>query len=95
MNRGNRILGIYEVSSGGMAGTVADPKLIFGAALKSAASSVILSHNHPSGQLKPSTADLALAKKISSAGEFLDIAVLDHLIIAANGYYSFADEGLL
>lgn len=95
LNRGNRILGIYEVSSGGMAGTVADPKLIFGAALKSAASSVILSHNHPSGLLKPSTADLALTKKISSAGEFLDIAVLDHLIIAANGYYSFADEGLL
>ena len=95
LNRGNRILGIYEVSSGGMAGTVADPKLIFGAALKSAASSVILSHNHPSGQLKPSTADLALTKKISNAGEFLDIAVLDHLIIAANGYYSFADEGLL
>lgn len=95
LNRGNRILGIYEVSSGGMAGTVADPKLIFSAALKAAASSVILSHNHPSGQLKPSTADLALTKKISNAGEFLDIAVLDHLIIAANGYYSFADEGLL
>jgi DNA repair protein RadC len=95
LNRANRILGIYEVSTGGIAGTVADPKLIFCVALKSGASSLILSHNHPSGALKPSTADLALTKKISSAGEFLDIALLDHLIIAANGYYSFADEGLL
>ena len=95
LNRGNRILGIYEVSTGGMAGTVADPKLIFCAALKSGASSLILAHNHPSGQLRPSSADLALTKKASDAGKFLEIDVLDHLIIAANGYYSFADEGLL
>lgn len=95
LNRANRILGIFEASIGGMAGTVVDPKLIFCAALKSGASSLILSHNHPSGQLKPSSADLALTKKVSNAGEFLEIAVLDHLIITPNGYYSFADEGLL
>ncbi|MBC8053825.1 MAG: JAB domain-containing protein [Sphingobacteriaceae bacterium] len=95
LNRANRILGIYEVSSGGLAGTVADPKLIFSAALKGCASSIILSHNHPSGNLTPSQADLNLTKKIKNGGELLDIAVLDHLIITADSYYSFADEGLL
>ncbi|MBC7913573.1 MAG: JAB domain-containing protein [Pyrinomonadaceae bacterium] len=95
LNRANRILGIYEVSTGGLAGTVADPKLIFSAALKSCASSIILSHNHPSGNLTPSQADLNLTKKIKNGGELLDIAILDHLIITADSYYSFADEGLL
>ena len=78
-----------------MAGTVADPRLIFCAALKSAASSLIHTHNHASGQLKPSSADLTSTKKVSDADKFLEIDVLDHLIIAANGYYPFADEGLL
>jgi DNA repair protein RadC len=95
LNRANRILGIYEVSTGGVAGTVADPKLIFSAALKGCASSIILSHNHPSGNLKPSQADLNLTRKIKSGGELLDIAVLDHIILTADGYMSFADEGLL
>jgi DNA repair protein RadC len=78
-----------------MAGTIADPKVIFSAALKACASSIILSHNHPSGNLKPSNADIQLTKKIVNAGNLLDIAVLDHVIVSAEGYYSFADEGLL
>ncbi|RKD15199.1 DNA repair protein [Pelobium manganitolerans] len=95
LNRANKVLGIFEVSTGGFAGTVADPKVIFSTALKACASSIILSHNHPSGNLKPSQADLNLTKKIKNGGELLDIAVLDHLIITADSYYSFADEGLL
>lgn len=95
LNRANRVLGIFEVSTGGMAGTIADPKLIFSTALKGCASSIILSHNHPSGNLKPSQADLNLTRKIKNAGELLDIAVLDHVIITSEGYYSFADEGLM
>ena len=95
LNRANRVLGIYEVSTGGVAGTVADPKLIFVAALKACASGIVLCHNHPSGNLKPSAADLQLTKKIKQGGEFLDIAVLDHIILTSEGYYSLADEGLL
>ena len=95
LNRANRVLGIYEVSTGGIASTVADPKLIFSTALKSCAASIILSHNHPSGNLKPSLADINLTKKIKAGGELLDIAVLDHVIVTPEGYYSFADEGLL
>jgi len=95
LNRANRVLGIYELSTGGVAGTVADPKLIFVAALKACASSVVLCHNHPSGNLKPSAADLQLTKKIKAGGELLDIAVLDHIILTSESYYSLADEGLL
>ncbi|SDM98175.1 DNA repair protein RadC [Daejeonella rubra] len=95
LNRANRVIGIYEVSSGGMAGTVADPKLIFSTALKACASSIILSHNHPSGNLKPSEADIVLTHKLKNAGSFLDIAVLDHLIMTSEGYYSFEDEGII
>lgn len=86
---------MLEVSSAGVAGTVADPKVIFAAALKASASSIILAHNHPSGQLKPSSADIALTNKIKRGGEFLDIQVLDHLILSSEGYYSFADEGMM
>ena len=75
--------------------TVADPKVIFVAALKSCSSSIILAHNHPSGNLKPSEADLQLTRKIKEAGKLLDIQVLDHLIISSEGYLSFADEGIL
>ncbi|MEJ6979768.1 JAB domain-containing protein [Pedobacter sp. P351] len=95
LNRANRVLGIYEVSSGGMAGTVADSKLIFGTALKACAASVILAHNHPSGNLKPSQADISLTRKIKAGGDLLDISVLDHIIISSESYLSFADEGLL
>ena len=95
LNRANRVLGIVEISSGGIAGTVADPKLIFATALKAGACSIILSHNHPSCQLKPSQADIALTRKISQGGQLLDISVLDHIILTAEGYLSFADEGLM
>jgi len=95
LNRGMRVLGIFEVSSGSMSGTLADPKLIFSTALKACASSIILVHNHPSGALTPSQADINLTKKIKQGGEILDIQVLDHLIISGEGYLSFADEGLL
>lgn len=95
MNRANRVLGIYELSTGSATETVADPKLIFIAALKANASNLILSHNHPSGNLKPSKADEDLTRKIKEAGKFLDIQVLDHVIVTCEGYFSFADEGLL
>ena len=95
LNRANKVLGIVPISKGGVAGTVADPKLIFAAALKANASSVILAHNHPSGNLKPSQGDIQLTQKIKEGGKFLDLPVLDHLIITTEGYYSFADEGIL
>ena len=95
MNRANRVLGIYELSTGGVSGTVADIKLVFMAALKSNACSLIISHNHPSGNLKPSRADEDLTNKIKAAGKLLDIQVLDHVIVTTEGYFSFADEGLL
>lgn len=94
-NRANKVLGIFEVSTGGISGTVADPKLIFAAAIKAAASGIILSHNHPSGNLQPSQADIDLTRKIKEAGRFLEIQLLDHIIITTEGYYSFADEGLI
>ena len=95
LNRANRVLGIFEVSTGGVAGTVADHKVIFDTALKGNASSIILAHNHPSGNLKPSQSDIALTQKLIAAGSFLDIAVLDHLIMTLEGYYSFEDEGII
>ncbi len=95
LSRANRVLGIVEVSKGGYSATVADPKVIFSSALLGAASGIILAHNHPSGALKPSTADIALTTKVKNAGSLLDLPVLDHIILTAEGYYSFADEGLL
>jgi DNA repair protein RadC len=95
LNRGARVLGILELSAGGTAGTVVDLRLIYAAALKANACSLILAHNHPSGNLKPSDADIQMTRKIRQAGELLEIAVNDHLIMSAEGFYSFADEGLL
>jgi DNA repair protein RadC len=95
MNRANRVLGIVNISQGGIAGTVADPKLIFAAALKSAASALICCHNHPSQNLTPSQADIQLTRKLKEAGKFLDLPVLDHVILTQESHYSFADEGLL
>jgi DNA repair protein RadC len=95
LNRANKVLGIFEVSSGGVTGTVADPKLIFVAALKANACAIVISHNHPSGNLKPSQQDEQLTQKINQAGKFLDIKLLDHIIVTSEGYYSFADEGLI
>lgn len=95
LNRGNKVIGLYNVSSGGITGTIADPRLIFTAALKTNAVSLILCHNHPSGSLKPSKADEELTQKIIAAGKFLDIRVLDHVIVSSESYFSFADEGLI
>ena len=95
LNRGNKVIGVYEASSGGLTGTVADPRLILAAAIKSLAVSIVLSHNHPSGNLKPSRADEELTQKIKVAASYHDIRVIDHIIITSEGYYSFADEGLL
>lgn len=83
------------ISKGGLTGTVADPKIIFSVALQHQAVSIIMTHNHPSGNLKPSQLDIDLTKKIANAGKLLDINVLDHLIITNDGFYSFADEGIL
>jgi DNA repair protein RadC len=94
-NRANKVLGIFEVSTGGITGTVADPKLIFVAALKSGATGIVLSHNHPSGNLQPSQADIELTKRIKEGGKLLDIQMLDHLIITSEGYCSFSDEGII
>jgi len=95
LSRASKVLGIYEVSSGSMGGTLADPKLIFGTALKACASSIVLAHNHPSGSLTPSQADIQLTKKIKDGGQILDILVIDHLILTSESYFSFADEGLI
>lgn len=93
LNRANRVIGRERVSVGGVNGTVVDVRLLFKRAIELLASSVVLCHNHPSGNVKPSSSDLEITKKISIAGEQLEIAVLDHLIVAEKGYYSFADEG--
>ncbi|MBO6496056.1 MAG: DNA repair protein RadC [Roseivirga sp.] len=95
LNRSNHIIHKRNISQGGVSGTVADPKLIFKKALDDLASGIILVHNHPSGNLQPSQADRQLTKKIVEAGKLLEIPVLDHIIFADNGYYSFADEGEL
>jgi DNA repair protein RadC len=95
LNRANRVLGWTKISSGGISGTVADPKVIFQSALKANASSIIIAHNHPSGNLQPSESDTRLTKKIKQAGGFLDLPLLDHLILTSENYFSFADEGLI
>jgi DNA repair protein RadC len=95
MNRANEILRPVQISAGGVSGTVADPKIIFKQALEHLASSMILFHNHPSGNLTPSQADKDLTRKLKDAGKLLDIPVLDHLIFTDKAYYSFADENIL
>lgn len=95
LNRANRVLGCVVISSGGTAGTVVDVKLVFAAAIKANASSIILSHNHPSGNTLPSEQDRRLTKRIVEAGKLLDIPILDHVILTEEAYYSFADEGIL
>ncbi|MBL8000413.1 MAG: JAB domain-containing protein [Flavobacteriales bacterium] len=95
LDRGNRAKGWYRASTGGLHGTVADPKLIFAVALKTLSSAIILAHNHPSGQLRPSEEDIRLTRKMVEAGKFLEIAVHDHVIVTTGGYYSFADNGML
>jgi DNA repair protein RadC len=94
VNRANRVIRTQQISQGGVAGTVADPKIIFNCALQHFASGIIVAHNHPSGNLNPSQADIDLTKKLKEGGRLLEIQVLDHLIIAGQKYFSFADEGL-
>jgi DNA repair protein RadC len=96
LNTANKVLGYYKVSHGGISGTIVDPKVIFTVALNCVGTrSIIISHNHPSGSLKPSAADFASMDTIKRAGKILDIPLLDSLIITENGYYSFADHGHL
>lgn len=95
LNRANRVIKKQQISQGGVAGTVADPKIIFKVALAELASGIILAHNHPSGNLTASQADIDLTKKLKEAGKLLEIEVLDHVIIAGQKYFSFADEGIL
>jgi len=95
LNRRNRVLGVVDISQGGLSSTVTDPKVIFVTALKSCASGIILCHNHPSGELDPSREDTAITKKLKAGAELLDLKVLDYLIISKDSFYSFADDGIL
>jgi len=95
LNRSNQVLGIVKLSQGGITGTIVDVRLIYGIALKSVATAIILCHNHPSGRLVPSDADKQLTKQVCKAGAILDIPVLDHIILTKEGYFSFAGQGLL
>jgi DNA repair protein RadC len=95
LNRANEVIKPVQVSQGGVSGTVADPKIIFKFAIECLASAIILVHNHPSGNLKPSEADKELTRRLYNAGKLLEIPVLDHLIFTDGGYLSFADEGML
>ncbi len=93
LDRSNRVMAMCPISKGGVSGTVVDLKIVFASAIKGRASSIILAHNHPSGNLQPSQADIELTKKFEQAGKILDISVLDHLILSPDGvYYSFADD---
>lgn len=95
LNTANKVLGISKISEGGVAGTVVDLKIVFQTALNANASSIILAHNHPSGNLKPSDQDITLTKRIVEGAKLLDLKVLDHLILTYESYYSFSDEGNL
>jgi len=95
LNRANKIISFQIISTGGLTGTVADPRVILKKAIEQEATSIVLSHNHPSGSLKPSRADEELTQKIRLAATYLDIKVVDHIIVSDEGYFSFADEGLL
>jgi DNA repair protein RadC len=95
LDRGNKIIDTFKISQGGITGTVIDVRLILKTALEKLASSLILCHNHPSGTMQASEADITITNKISDSGKIMDIAVLDHIIICNNKYLSFADEGIL
>jgi DNA repair protein RadC len=95
LNRASKLIKYECISTGGVAGTVVDAKIIFKKALDAGASSIILCHNHPSGNLTPSQQDIDITKKIVQSGKLLDIIVIDHLIVANTGWYSFANEGTL
>ncbi|SRR6056297_779009 len=96
LNNANKVKGIYELSTGGLVGTLVDIRILFAVVLKSLSVGIILTHNHPSGTLKASTADKNITNKIKAAAKLFDVKVLDHIIITPNGdYCSLADEGLL
>lgn len=95
LDRRNHVIGIVDISTGGITGTHVDVRVVYAGALKANVSSIIVAHNHPSGNLKPSQQDLKLIGRLKKAGEILDITVLDHLIITSEGYLSLADEVLL
>lgn len=95
LNRANRVLGVVNISQGGISGTVADSKVIFAIALKACASGIILAHNHPSGESRPSQADIKLTQKMVQVGELLGLPILDHIIVCKDHYFSFKDEGLI
>lgn len=95
LNKANRVIRKCCISEGGISGTVVDPKKIFKIALDHHASSIILGHNHPSGNTQPSEADQKITRKIRDSGILLDIAVLDHIIVCDGAYFSFADEGMI
>lgn len=93
LNRDNVPISYSVISTGGLSACIVDPKIVFSKALLSGCSGIILSHNHPSGQTRPSQADEAITKKLKDAGELLDITILDHIIVTDKDYYSFADNG--
>lgn len=93
LNRANRVLGIIDLATGGMTSAIVDIRLVLAAALKACAPSVIIAHNHPSGSLRPSTADYVLTRMLREAAKYMDISLFDHLIVTREGYYSFKDEG--
>lgn len=95
LDQHNNCLGVSEIATGGTSSCLADPKVIYATALKARAASLILAHNHPSGNLQPSEADKSLTRKLKDGGRLLDIAVLDHLIVTPRNYLSFADDGLM
>lgn len=95
LNRSNKVLGVYCLAKGGISGCIVDIRIILSVALKSLATGIILIHNHPSGNLKPSSDDIKITKKLKESCKLLDIELLDHLIITKDNYFSFADEGLL
>ena len=95
LNRANQVLGIYPLSKGGVSGTIVDVKLLLAAAIKANASSIIIAHNHPSGNLKPSESDNRLTKKIKEGAKLLDINLLDHIIVTKDSYYSFTDNSIV
>ncbi len=95
LNRGNKVIGMHEVASGSTTGVMVDCKYIFAAAILANASGIILAHNHPSGSLKASEEDRMITRRLVELGKMLEIQILDHLILTAEGYYSLADEGLM
>ena len=95
LNRSNKIIDKTKISQGGVTGTVIDVKIILKKAIEKLASSVILCHNHPSGNIEPSEADIGITRKLKEAAEIMDIKLLDHIIVADNSYFSFLDEGIL